>query len=155
MEDKVDAVSGKQDETLTELGAARRDIDAVNESVAGIAGDLDEVRAALSVAERRGTYVARGVRLLVACVGGLLPGGEMKGELKKFMGVDGWEGEEVVKATVVEDEVAEVTARETRDPETTNATTPVKRKVLTGGGELDEVKNLLFMGGFGGEVVSP
>lgn len=85
LSDKQDELSSKQDATHTEVLAARDDLDGLRLDLESICASVRRCEGSLAAAERRQTYTARGVRLLVRCVGALLPGNAtLAGDLEKF-----------------------------------------------------------------------
>uniref|UniRef100_A0A7S4JK31 Uncharacterized protein n=1 Tax=Odontella aurita TaxID=265563 RepID=A0A7S4JK31_9STRA len=82
---KQDELAFKQDATHTEVLAARDDLDGLRLDLQSICASVRRCEDSLAAAERRQTYTARGVRLLVRCVGALLPGNAtLAGDLEKF-----------------------------------------------------------------------
>lgn len=85
LSDKQDELSSKQDATHTEVLAARDDLDGLRLDLESICASVRRCEDSLAAAERRQTYTVRGVRLLVRCVGALLPGNAtLAGDLEKF-----------------------------------------------------------------------
>lgn len=85
LSDKQESLSSKQNATHTEVLAARDDLDGVRLDLESICASVRRCEDSLAAAERRQTYTAKGVRLLVRCVGALLPGNAtMAGDLEKF-----------------------------------------------------------------------
>ena len=106
---KVGALQDRQNETYdkvvdieTELSTIKIDVSLVHETV-------KRCETELARAARRQSYTARGVRLLLSCVGALMPASAQRaGELSKFTkaGVEGEErGEEEVSAAEVVEEM--------------------------------------------------
>ena len=82
---KQEELSDKQDETHTEVLSVRNDLGEVRFDLGQIADTVERCEASLSHAERRQSYTARGVRLLVRCVGAMMPGNSrLAGELDRF-----------------------------------------------------------------------
>ena len=82
---KQDELADKQDQTHGEVLSVRNDLGEVRFDLGQIADTVERCEASLSHAERRQSYTARGVRLLVRCVGAMMPGNSrLAGELDRF-----------------------------------------------------------------------
>lgn len=85
LSNKQDELSQQQEETHSEVLSVRNDLGEVRFDLGQIADTVERCEASLSHAERRQSYTARGVRLLVRCVGAMLPGNaRLSQELDRF-----------------------------------------------------------------------
>ena len=82
---KQDELSEQQTETHQEVLSVRNDLGEVKFDLNAIADTVERCEASLTNAERRQSYTARGVRLLVRCVGAMMPGNaRLASELDRF-----------------------------------------------------------------------
>ena len=82
---KQDELSEQQTETHQEVLSVRNDLGEVKFDLNAIADTVERCEASLTHAERRQSYTARGVRLLVRCVGAMMPGNaRLASELDRF-----------------------------------------------------------------------
>mmetsp|Transcript_15511 Transcript_15511/g.44905 ORF Transcript_15511/g.44905 Transcript_15511/m.44905 type:complete len:408 (+) Transcript_15511:421-1644(+) len=82
---KQDELSEQQSETHAEVLSVRNDLGEVKFDLNAIADTVERCEASLTDAERRQSYTARGVRLLVRCVGAMMPGNaRLASELDRF-----------------------------------------------------------------------
>ena len=82
---KQDELSEQQTETHQEVLSVRNDLGEVKFDLNAIADTVERCEASLTHAERRQSYTARGVRLLVRCVGAMRPGNaRLASELDRF-----------------------------------------------------------------------
>lgn len=82
---KQDELSDKQDETHVQVLSVRNDLGEVRFDLNSISDTVARCENSLSLAERRQSYTARGVSLLVRCVGAMMPGNaRLAGELERF-----------------------------------------------------------------------
>ena len=82
---KQDELSEQQTETHNEVLSVRNDLGEVKFDLNAIADTVERCEASLTTAERRQSYTARGVRLLVRCVGAMMPGNaRLASELDRF-----------------------------------------------------------------------
>ena len=82
---KQDELSAQQSETHTEVLSVKNDLGEVKFDLGAISDTVERCEASLAHADRRQSYTARGVRLLVRCVGAMMPGNaRLAGELDRF-----------------------------------------------------------------------
>ena len=82
---KQDELSQQQSETHTEVLSVRNDLGEVRFDLGAISDTVERCEASLAHADRRQSYTAKGVRLLVRCVGAMMPGNaRLAGELDRF-----------------------------------------------------------------------
>ena len=80
-----DELARQQSETHTEVLSVRNDLGEVRFDLNAISDTVERCEASLAHADRRQSYTARGVRLLVRCVGAMMPGNaRLAGELDRF-----------------------------------------------------------------------
>ena len=82
---KQDELSQQQSETHTEVLSVKNDLGEVRFDLGAISDTVERCEASLAHADRRQSYTAKGVRLLVRCVGAMMPGNaRLAGELDRF-----------------------------------------------------------------------
>ena len=82
---KQDELAEQQAETHGEVLSVKNDLGEVRFDLTAIADTVERCEASLTTAERRQSYTARGVRLLVRCVGAMMPGNaRLASELDRF-----------------------------------------------------------------------
>ena len=80
-----DELSEQQSETHAEVLSVRNDLGEVRFDLGAISETVERCEASLAHADRRQSYTAKGVRLLVRCVGAMMPGNaRLAGELDRF-----------------------------------------------------------------------
>lgn len=85
LERKQDELAEQQTETHSEVLTVKNELGEVRFDLSAIADTVERCEANLTDAERRQSYTARGVRLLVRCVGAMMPGNaRLSGELERF-----------------------------------------------------------------------
>lgn len=85
LSDKQDELGEKQDATHSEVLSVRSDVGDMRLDLESIHSSVLRCESSLSDAERKHIFTARGIRLLVRCVGALLPGNAtMAAELDRF-----------------------------------------------------------------------
>ena len=164
---KVDVLNAKQDDTLDEVRGVNNELDTLKQDVLGVHDSVKRVEMELARASRRQSYTARGVRLLISCVGALMPGNaQLAGELNKFTKSESFDEEGVDTAQGVVAEMQKAAkGKVAREDSPEDVVTPVRKRKSEEGGQmkpqqeamgesqrsLDEVRALLS----GVNMVSP
>jgi hypothetical protein len=151
---KIDKLSDSQALIGAEIHQVRTDMTTLTSSVNSINDSLLRCEAQLSSFDAKQSYTARGVRLLIACVGAIIPEGSLSNELRKFNN-DNTHVDHVDHVVVQSTAAATsppptpVASTENTDPETQQYTPTKESPTKSDDAEVDsleDVRRLIFAG---------